>query len=297
MNGAIAAYDNRSSDPKVPPIDEPIETDTMKRMIQLDDGQSIGLIEQGSGSAIVFVHGLPGQASDFAPIFDHLAPHRRTVVYDRVGYGSSPSISTNRKGTISDNVEALIDILDRLEIKSATLVGWSYGGDIAITTAVHFPQRVSSLVLVGSVGPSFVWPPAFIERVMFKSPFASALVKCARALGPRAIAPMLSDAYGEPVPRRLLAEFVDLLATPGTIARWIEEGRCWDPKNCPAQQVTQPTLIIHGTNDTRVPLAVAKANAQLIPKATAHWLPDAGHWPCHSHPETVAKWIEEFLTR
>ena len=259
-------------------------------------GQAIGVLEAGQGPPLVFVHGLPGQALDFAPALDRLSSDWRCIAIDRAGYGTSLPIQDNRKANVGCNVTLLIELLDTLELPAAHLVGWSYGGDIAISAAAAHPERISSLVLVGAAGPSFRWPTGLADRILFRTPLGSSLVNVVRRLGSGAMKPMLDDAYGAEAPSALLDQFVELLDNPRTVSRWLEEGRVWDPASCPAKAVRCPTIVIHGERDTRVPISVARTNAELIPDARTHCLPEAGHWPFHSHPDEFAGLVHEFLS-
>ena len=107
--------------------------------------------------------------------------------------------------------------------------------------------------------------------------------------------PILDDAYGTEAPNALSDQFAQLLGEPRTVRRWLQEGRAWDPATCPADAVRCPTFVIHGEKDTRVSISVARTNAELIPNAQTHWLPDAGHWPFHSHPDEFASLVDRFL--
>lgn len=258
-------------------------------------GQAIELLEAGHGPPLVFVHGLPGQAQDFAPALQRLSSDWRCIAFDRAGYSASLPIQDNRKADVGCNVTLLVELLDTLELPAAHLVGWSYGGDIAISAAAAHPERISSLVLVGATGPSFRWPAGLADRILFRTPLGSSLVNVVRRLGSGVMKPILDDAYGAEAPSALLDQFVELLDNPQSVSRWLEEGRVWDPASCPAEAVRCPTVVIHGESDTRVPISVARTNAELIPDAQTHYLPDAGHWPFHSHPDAFADLVDRFL--
>ncbi len=269
----------------------------MKTSVTLGDGQKISLLDTGSGPTVVFVHGLPGQASDFEPTIEALAPGARCLAYDRTGYGSSLPIQPERHATIAANVATLRDLLDHLDIATATLVGWSFGGHIAMAAAAAMPDRVERLVLVGSAGPTFPWPNGFADRLLFHSRLGPALFRLLQRFGSRVISSILDDAYGARAPRLLHDQFSELLSPPKTVERWIEEGRLWNPADCPAGEVHQPTLVVHGMADTRVPVKVARDNASLIADARSELLPEVGHWPCHSHASTMARLISDFVAQ
>src|SRR5262245_29398617 len=81
----------------------------------------------------------------WAPLAGRLAPAHRVVRYDLRGYGeSTPPVSSFA------HHDDLVGLLDALELDRATLVGCSFGGAVAIDTALAHPDRVEALVLLGS---------------------------------------------------------------------------------------------------------------------------------------------------
>ncbi len=115
-------------------------------VIATEETQSAG---QRAPAPVVFLHGQPGAASDWADVVEVLPPALRTVAFDRPGYRSNP----RPPGTLEDNARWLLAELDAAGIRDAVLVGHSYGGGVALTAAALAPHRVRALVLVASVGP------------------------------------------------------------------------------------------------------------------------------------------------
>jgi 3-oxoadipate enol-lactonase len=83
----------------------------------------------------------------------------KTICYDRRGYGKSPQTESEYS-----NVEDLNTLLEELEIKRANLIGMSSGARISIDFAIQYPEKVSSLVLVGSVVRGFSFTRHFFLR-------------------------------------------------------------------------------------------------------------------------------------
>ncbi len=247
-------------------------------------------IDQGEGPAIIFVHGLPGQAKDFSPLIDVLASDFRCIAYNRGGYGHAYG-----KPGIAHGVAELFDLLDEFELKEVSVAGWSYGGHIAMAAAAAQPDRISSLILMGSAGPTFRWPGSTADALLFKTPLGLPLFRLLHRFGPQAFRPQLNDAYGKVAPEDLIQDFWNLMSDKSTVGHWISEGKIWQPETAPAKGVEQSTLIIHGEADTRVPAQIALELARLIPNSTLKLLPNAGHWPFASHTQIVASEIKTFL--
>lgn len=99
----------------------------------------------GTGTPVVLIHGLPGTAEDFAKVTPLLEGHR-TIALDRPGYG----YSDGGYFPVARQLSAIDQLLDRLNVRRAVLVGHSYGGTIALGYAALHPERVRGLVLVSA---------------------------------------------------------------------------------------------------------------------------------------------------
>ncbi|CAM3604522.1 alpha/beta fold hydrolase [Occultella aeris] len=104
----------------------------------------------GSGPPLVHIHGFGISGAYLMPAARVLARHRINVVPDLPGYGRS-----TRRAHVLDIpalAEALLAILDALDIDRAVLIGNSMGCPIALEVAHGAPQRVERLVLVAPAG-------------------------------------------------------------------------------------------------------------------------------------------------
>ncbi|MCX6006224.1 MAG: alpha/beta fold hydrolase, partial [Chloroflexi bacterium] len=125
------------------------------------NGIKTRLWERGEGAPLVLIHGFMGTLCDWRlNIFD-LARHFSVKAFDLPGFGYS-----DKPGDFPYTADGyacfLIALLDKLNIKKATLVGNSLGGQIALGVCLKYPDRVSSLILVDSGGyPGSVKFPLF----------------------------------------------------------------------------------------------------------------------------------------
>lgn len=104
----------------------------------------------GDGPAVLFVHGLFFDGRMFAPQVEALKAKFRCVRLDWRSQGRSDDamFGHDGDGLVSD----AIALLDALGIGSCHLVGVSVGGVIAIRLAAQYPERVRSVVGIGSSG-------------------------------------------------------------------------------------------------------------------------------------------------
>lgn len=97
----------------------------------------------GAGTPVVLIHGLPGTAEDWEDVTPLLAGHR-TIAIDRPGFG----YSTGGYVPFDRQLEAIHELLEKLNVEQPILVGHSYGGTISLGYAERYPDDVSGLVLV-----------------------------------------------------------------------------------------------------------------------------------------------------
>ena len=111
------------------------------------NGVSLAVREwPGKGPAIVCIHGLTANHTCWQSLADILTPEHRLIAYDLRGRGESDKPPKGYSLEIhARDVNAL---LDRFDLKRAVIVGHSLGAKIALHFAVHYPKRVSKLILV-----------------------------------------------------------------------------------------------------------------------------------------------------
>jgi pimeloyl-ACP methyl ester carboxylesterase len=99
--------------------------------------------QAGEGSPVVLLHEGIADSRMWEPQWAEYSKRFRMVRYDMRGFGQSPAAV----GTVSLSGD-LVQLLDTLELRPATLIGVSLGGSVAMETAIGRPDLVSRLVLV-----------------------------------------------------------------------------------------------------------------------------------------------------
>ena len=105
-------------------------------------------VEAGKGPAIIILHGLMGTLSNFEDTFNHFSKNGYTVLIPELPLYSLPLLKTNVKHL----TEFLKDFIEHKKIDTATLLGNSLGGHIALYFTKHYQEKVTALVLTGSSG-------------------------------------------------------------------------------------------------------------------------------------------------
>ena len=113
-------------------------------------GRSIRYYDTGSGPPLVRVHGLGGDADQWAFCLPGLGRSNRVVALDLLGFGRSDKPGIDYR--IAGFVEVLDRFLSALDIPRASLLGHSLGGWIVASFALQYPDRVNKLILNDAAG-------------------------------------------------------------------------------------------------------------------------------------------------
>jgi pimeloyl-ACP methyl ester carboxylesterase len=112
------------------------------------NGQTIHYTDDGSGPAIVMIHGLAGQLRNFArPMVDDLARDYRVIRVDRPGSGYSPR-SPSTSARLRVQAETIAELIRILKLDRPLVVGHSLGGALALSLALNHPDVVGGLALI-----------------------------------------------------------------------------------------------------------------------------------------------------
>src|SRR3954467_8348587 len=119
------------------------------RQIELH-GHPVTYCRMGQGPAVLLVHGITSSSRTWRTVTPALAEHYDVIAPDLLGHGRS----AKPRGDYSLGAYAsgLRDLLVALEVPSATVVGHSLGGGVAMQFAYQFPERVQRLALGDSGG-------------------------------------------------------------------------------------------------------------------------------------------------
>ena len=270
-------------------------TEFTSTTLSLADGQPCRVWCAGDGPGLLFVHGLPGLATDFLPLARLLAEEFFCVLLDRPGYGGSVPLKSGRIVGVAQNATDVLDVATQLDLQRLSLVGWSYGGPIVAQAASNAPRQVDRLVFLGAAGPAMRWPLNLADRLLYHSGLGSALVKMLGRMGQGYLRRQLEVAVGAPVGDQLFAAFLSGLAQPDTVNTWMKEGAQWAPGETEVSAVQQPSLVIHGDRDRRVDHSVGRDLAARLVDASFVSIAGAGHWPFVTHTDEVLARMRDFL--
>jgi 2-succinyl-6-hydroxy-2,4-cyclohexadiene-1-carboxylate synthase len=106
--------------------------------------------ESTSAPAAIMLHGFMGCGEDWKAVAKSITPSLRCYCPDLPGHGSQRYDIAKARACIPEIADALIEYLDAGGIDTCTLIGYSMGGRIALHTALHYPHRITRLILVST---------------------------------------------------------------------------------------------------------------------------------------------------
>lgn len=116
-------------------------------LIQIAGERVVGFDDRGHGQTVVMLHGIMSDRTVFDALASKLASDYRVITVDLRGHGQSSDGPDYELHSLSEDVLALITARG---LGSASLVGWSMGGTVAMDIALRRPDVVDRLVLVGA---------------------------------------------------------------------------------------------------------------------------------------------------
>ena len=267
------------------------------------DGVRLHVRDEGSGPAILMIHGLGGQMAHFNyGAVRALSSRYRVVALDRPGSG----YSTRPDGVPADlatQARAIAALIDKLGLERPTVVGHSLGGATALTLALEHPHRVGALALLAplSHAPDAV-PPVFrsmtIETAWLRRLFAATLAVPLGILGSKAI---LRDVFGpESVPADFATRGGGLLGLrPQAFLAGSADVQALAPHMRVIEgrygELGMPVAVLFGRGDR---LLDWRANGQaLVDKVAGARLElvDGGHMLLVTQPDVTAPFIEDVV--
>jgi pimeloyl-ACP methyl ester carboxylesterase len=263
------------------------------------DGVRLHYQEAGDVTAppVLLIHGFASSTLVWSKVFLRLAEAGfRVIAIDMLGYGYSGK-PRNGEYTIGGQARLIIDLLDRLRIKRATIVGSSYGGAVASTCALDYPARVKKLVLVGAVSNNR--PLAYKLMKLFGTPLVGDVVSPLLIGSRRLLRMRMKRVYDRHSwvldERRVDARHQPLRAsrTQRAIVRTV---RGWDAERISrdAHLIKQPTMLLWGENDIEIPLEDGERLHNEIAGSRLIVFLNCGHLPHEEYPEEFTEIVSGF---
>jgi pimeloyl-ACP methyl ester carboxylesterase len=250
--------------------------------------------DEGSGEPVLLIHGHTMDRRIWDPMVSALLDAGLRILRpDLRGHGRSTR--TDFDYHFSHHAADMAAVLDDADIKSATAVGYSIGGGVALEMALTMADRVRGLVLMAPVMPDRPFEPAFMDNLREVARVARRDGIEAAMLGPWASNPLFTHSFSKAEVRRaamsVIREFpgAEYLAT-----RRDQVERDWTvPERL--SEIEMPTAVLAGDSETPGFRAYAEEAAAGIPGARLEFLKNCGHLLPLEEPDRVAQTIVEVV--
>ncbi|MCU0505585.1 MAG: alpha/beta fold hydrolase [Chloroflexi bacterium] len=127
-------------------------------------GATYAVRDLGSGPAVLLLHGFTGTGASLdALALDLREAGYRTLAPDLLGHGASDAPADPARHDVARQAADIAAIVRELDAAPTAVVGYSFGGRVALRLALDAPDLVSSLVVIGS-GPGIADPTERARR-------------------------------------------------------------------------------------------------------------------------------------
>ena len=248
----------------------------------------------GSGEPLVMIHGGLGGGEGSASMVSHhsqqLSSDFKLIVFDRRASGKSESALDGYSITnYSRDVSAL---LDHLSVDKTHILGSSAGGPIAIQFALDYPQRTATLSLVNTMSYVDKEQRNIRQReleLLENTEASSQRTQAANALDVRR--PGMREAEPEYFQKLLDLHLKQYDGIVKTMRSYIDIGNSIENR---LSELDIPTIIIHGSADSRIPIRCGHALNNRIKNSSFITIDGAEHGLLANEPDKVRRTLEPF---
>jgi 2-hydroxymuconate-semialdehyde hydrolase len=262
-----------------------------RRRAVLEAGE-IAYVDEGSGPAVVLLHGFPSSSHLWRDLVPVLAPRFRAIAPDLIGYGESSKPEDPSALTITAQATALRTLLSSLDVEEAVVIGHDIGGGVAQLLA--FEGGVRTLVLIDSISLDS-WPIEAVKMIAgandgdVTEEFAAEVARLAFDIGMAHREHLAEDDLEEylrpwrqdPMALIRAARAIDGEGLTGTEDR--------------LRALDNRVLVVWGEDDPYQGAEWAERLGELIPGSTVALLPGCGHFVTEDAPESVIPLVSGYL--
>ena len=226
---------------------------------------------------LLLIHGAGGTHMDWPAALRRL-PDWNVYAVDLPGHGKSP-------GPGRDSIAAYCDVVysfvQTLELEHVVLAGHSMGGAIVQEFALHYPGRLTGIVLVGT-GARLRVAPAILDGI--RSGFS-------------ATAQLITDSVHDPhAPAQMKRLYLQRYLENDPAVLYGDFFACDQfDRRADVGRIATPALVVCGSNDVMTPPKFSESLAQTLPHARLALIPNAGHMVALEAPEEVTTAVTALL--
>ncbi|MFA5399435.1 MAG: alpha/beta hydrolase [Dehalococcoidia bacterium] len=281
------------------------------------NGIKLHYAHSGKGPLIMFLHGFPEYWDMWKEQLEEFGKDHLAIAPDMRGYNLSSKPAEVKQYRQKYLVEDIRQVAEYLGHKKFVLVAHDWGGAVAWTFAMFYPQYLEKLVIINSPHP------ATFERELRENPAqrrASKYMLLFRS--PEAESVLAADdyswlinmAFGEIIKSGVLKDadiqgYKKAWAQPGALTGGLNYYRAMDvealenteePIKKPAAaatlpKISLPTMVIWGEKDTALLTGCISGLDEYVTQLSVKRVPDASHWVVREKPLLINSLIREFI--
>ena len=237
-------------------------------------------IEEGNGPVLLLLHGLFGALSNWMDVVEHFSAKYRIVIPLMPIY-TLPILNTNVKAL----AEFVHDFITFKQYKDITLIGNSLGGHVTLVYVKKYPENIKAMVLTGSSG-------------LYENAMGGTFPKREDY---NYIKQKVEYTFYDPntATKELIDECFAIVNDKGKLIRILSLAKSAIRHNMSddLKNMTLPTCLIWGKNDTVTPPEVAEEFKRLLPNADLFWIDKCGHAPMMEQPAEFNSILEKWLQK
>lgn len=225
-------------------------------------GRDLSMLAAGqpNGQRVIFIHGSPGLGEEWSSFLTAVPQGRLYLAPDRPGFGDSGDVPVT---DLQQQADALLPLIGSSAQPPVVLVGYSYGGPVALRLAVDHPDRVAGVLLIGAAADPGLEEIHPLQEV-------AAL-----------------DFFQQMLPTELANSNAELMSLRDGLEKLAED----------LSNLNIPVTIVQGTGDNLVPPSNADYLRNHLPRAPAVVMVEgADHFLPWSHPDLLLHALDCLLT-
>lgn len=241
--------------------------------------------EVGEGLPVVFIHGFPFDHTAWEPVVPLLRDQARLILPDLRGFGKSP-VTPDPVYSMRMHADDILELLDRLNIERAVMVGHSMGGYVALNFAHAYPQRLCGLGLVGTQAAADTPERRQGRMIMAEEVGRRGLKQIAAGMAQKYVAnPALVELVRGTImkanPKAVIAGLKGLAERPNA-EEWLAA-------------IDIPAVVIAGKQDVLIPMKISETMNQLLGRS---WMVEveSGHTLPLEAPQAVADALKQLFS-
>jgi epoxide hydrolase 4 len=283
------------------------------------NGVRLHYVSVGTGKLVMFVHGFPEFWAEWENQLADIGRDYQAVALDMRGYNLSSKPPDVENYYIKDLIEDLRSLAEYLGHEKLCLVAHDWGGAVAWSFAMRYPDLLEKLIIINSPHPAVfarellhnaAQQKASQYMLMFRTSEAERILSENNFAGLVAAVTQFGSKWE--MTQAIRSKYIQAWSQPGALTGGLnyyrtsplypptsksDEKKIKEILDLPPEmmQIKVPTLVIWGEQDEALLIGNLEGLEQYVRDLTIKSIPDGSHWVSHEQPELVNLLIRDFL--